>query len=492
MNLMFSKASKTSFFVVWFILIWGLFGGTQAQASTNTINNGPHWYDTNGNQIQAYGSNFTWSDGYFYWFGLNWTGNNTGGNNNFQGMNCYRSTDLVNWEYVGVALANQTSGDLGPNRVVENGDVIYNNETKKWVMWLHIDNESYGEGKVGIATSDSITGPYTYKGSSNMLGKLLRDQTAWVDDDGTGYLFADDDVNGARNLKIFKMNSSYTDLDSEVASLGHIEAPAVQKVNGVYYLLSSELTGWATNRNKYQTATSLAGPWSDRVDVAPPETNTYNTQTQNIIRAGNTFIYVGGRWAQGNLADSRYIMLPMTVNSSAKTMYIPNYYDSWSLNSSDWSWSDTSNNKALFKAVTASSSLENYGWGKAKAVDERRNSISGFMGYSSQLGQSSNHTEWIEINLGDVKTFSKVVLYPRNDSGHEGDGFPIDFKIQVWNGSTWLDRVSKTNYTKPDHSAQEFTWGFSDTTNRIRVQATNLRTVGNDGYLMQLSEIEVY
>lgn len=109
-------------------------------------------------------------------------------------------------------------------------------------------------------------------------------------------------------------------------------------------------------------------------------------------------------------------------------MYIPNYYDSWSLNSSDWSWSDSSNNKALFKAVTASSSLENYGWGKAKVVDERRNSINGFMGYSSQLGQSSNHTEWIEINLGDVKTFSKVVLYPRNDSGHEGDEFPIDSK----------------------------------------------------------------
>lgn len=258
-----------------------------------------------------------------------------------------------------------------------------------------------------------------------MLGIILRDQTAWIDDDGTGYLFADDDVNGARNLKIFKMISSYTVLDSEVASLGHIEAPAVQKVNGVYYLLSSELTGWSTNRNKYQTATSLAGPWSDRVDVAPPETNTYNTQTQNIIKAGNTFIYVGGRWAQGNLADLRYIMLPMTVNSSAKTMYIPNYYDSWGLNSSDWSWSDTSNNKALFKTVTASSSLENYGWGKAKVVDERRNSINGFMGYFSQLGQSSNHTEWIEINLGDVKTFSKVVLYPRNDSGHEGDEFSI-------------------------------------------------------------------
>lgn len=59
-------------------------------------------------------------------------------------------------------LTLQTSGDLGPNRVVERPHVLYNAATKKWVMWLHIDAPGYAEAKAGVATSDSICGAYTY------------------------------------------------------------------------------------------------------------------------------------------------------------------------------------------------------------------------------------------------------------------------------------------------------------------------------------------
>ena len=148
-------------------------------------------------------------------------------------------------------------------------------------------------------------------------------------------------------------------------------------------------------------------------------------------------------------------------------------------------------NLALGAIVTTSSSVENYGWFKTKVNDGERNSVSGARGYSSQLGQLTNHTEWVEINFGAIKTFSKVVLYSRNDSGMVGEGFPIDFKIQVWNGTAWLDRVVMTGYAKPGSAGQQFTWGSWDTTNKIRIYATNLRTVGSDGYLLQFAEIEV-
>ena len=32
---------------------------------------------------------------------------------------------------------------------------------------------------------------------------------------------------------------------------------------GLYYLNGSGLTGWKPNPNKYATATSLAGPWTE-------------------------------------------------------------------------------------------------------------------------------------------------------------------------------------------------------------------------------------
>ena len=80
----------------------------------------------------------------------------------FQSINCYSSTDLVSWTFVNELLSLQSSGDLGPDRVVERPHVLYNSGTGLWVMWMHIDNSSYGEAKAGVATSGSVCGDYTY------------------------------------------------------------------------------------------------------------------------------------------------------------------------------------------------------------------------------------------------------------------------------------------------------------------------------------------
>lgn len=80
----------------------------------------------------------------------------------FQAVSCYSSTDLVQWTFVNNLLTVQSSGDLGPNRVVERPHVMYNDATGKYVLWMHIDSSSYGEAKVGVATSSSVCGSYTY------------------------------------------------------------------------------------------------------------------------------------------------------------------------------------------------------------------------------------------------------------------------------------------------------------------------------------------
>ena len=107
-------------------------------------------------------------------------------------MNCYSSTDLVQWNYVGALLSRQGSGDLGPNRVVERPKVIRNAQTNQYVMYMHIDSSSYGEAKVGVATASSLTGPYSYRGSFQPLGYQSRDMGLFQDDDGTAYLLSED------------------------------------------------------------------------------------------------------------------------------------------------------------------------------------------------------------------------------------------------------------------------------------------------------------
>lgn len=70
--------------------------------------------------------------------------------------------DLVRWTFVNELLTLQSSGDLGPNRVVERPHIIYNDATSTYVMWMHIDDSSYGEAKAGVATSSTVCGDYTY------------------------------------------------------------------------------------------------------------------------------------------------------------------------------------------------------------------------------------------------------------------------------------------------------------------------------------------
>jgi hypothetical protein len=81
----------------------------------------------------------------------------------------------VEWTYVSELLTLQSSGDLGPNRVVERPKVIYNDATEQYVMYMHIDSSNYGEAKVGVATGTSVCGKFTYRGSWRPLGFESRD-----------------------------------------------------------------------------------------------------------------------------------------------------------------------------------------------------------------------------------------------------------------------------------------------------------------------------
>lgn len=151
-------------------------------------------------------------------------------------------------------------------------------------------------------------------------------------------------------------------------------------------------------------------------------------------------------------------------------------------------------NLALNKTVTASSSVENWGWFLTKVVDGQRNTVSGAMGWSSNNSPTTNHTEWVTVDLGGNNNINQVDLYPRNDSGNVGYGFPVDFTIKVSTDNTnWTTVITRTGYAQPGNAVQSFTF-TSQNGRYVKVEGTSLRQNPNDTnyYRMQLAEVEVY
>jgi hypothetical protein len=331
----FRRTMVTSLIVGLAAVVAPVLASTPSGAATVTFTPGAAWTDQNGNALQMHGLGIIKVGSTWYGFGEDKTGESSS-DAYFQDIPCYSSTDLAHWTYVGKALTEQSSGDLGPDRIVERPKVIYNSSTGQYVMYMHIDNSSYSEAKVGVATSSSVCGPYTYHGSFQPLGYQSRDIGLFQDSDGTAYLLSEDRANG---LRIDELSSDYLSVTSAVAVLPDYEAPAMMKIGGTYYIFGSHLTGWSANDDVYATATSLSGPWSSFRTFAPAGTDTYSSQSANIIpvqgSSGTTYIYAGDRWTTSNLGTSPLIWLPLTIHGTTVTM---GWYNQWSLDTSAGTW----------------------------------------------------------------------------------------------------------------------------------------------------------
>jgi len=172
-----------------------------------------------------------------------------------------------------------------------------------------------------VATSSSVCGSYTYRGSFKPLGHDSLDDNLFLDG-GTGYFMSEDRTD--KKLQIYRLSSDFLSVSALVATVNQYEAPTMAKIGGTYYLSGSHLTGWATNDNQYTTATSISGPWSSWRSFAPSGTNTCNSQTTSILpvsgSSGTSYIFLGDRWNAGNLADSRYIWEPLTISGTTVSM----------------------------------------------------------------------------------------------------------------------------------------------------------------------------
>ncbi|KAI4909683.1 uncharacterized protein J4E92_010601 [Alternaria infectoria] len=275
---------------------------------------GATWTATNtGQHIQAHGAGIIKDGEKWYWIGEDKT-NGTA----FTNINCYSSTNLVEWSYEGALISRTASGDTGPDRVIERPKVMHNKRTGKYVLWAHIDSADYGEAKIGVAIGDSVCGKYSYLRSERPLGFESRDSGVFVDDDGKGYLLTEDRRNG---LRINALSDDYLSVSSNVYVWKEkYESPAMIKHEGVYFMFASQLTGWSPNDNYYSTSTSLSGPWSSWQKFADSGSNTYASQTSFVLSVGDGYVYMGDRWHSENLMRSTYVWLPVEISGTTASM----------------------------------------------------------------------------------------------------------------------------------------------------------------------------
>ena len=244
-----------------------------------TITNGDFWLDTAGNRIEAHGAGLIYANDAWYWIGED-KSRNSGG---FKAVNCYRSTDLSHWEFRNAIITRQTSSELAASdRIIERPKVIYNDATKKYVMWLHWEGMSYATAEAGVFTSDSVDGDYTQVRHMRPNNNMSRDDTLFKDDDGKAYFLSAANKNA--DSALYELTDDYTDIKRQITTLwagSYREAPAIMKAGGTYFIVNSGATNWDPNQQKYATASSMDGPWSALSNVG--DGTGYDTQTGFII-----------------------------------------------------------------------------------------------------------------------------------------------------------------------------------------------------------------
>ncbi|KAI1812353.1 galactan 1,3-beta-galactosidase [Poronia punctata] len=386
--------------------------GAATASATLQIVPGATWTATNtGKHVQAHGAGVIKVDSTYYLIGEDKTDGSA-----FQNINCYSSENLVEWEYVGALLSRTGSGDLGPNRVVERPKVIYNDSTGKYVLYLHIDSSDYGEAKVGVATGDSPCGSYTYHESFRPLGFQSRDLGLFKDDDGTAYLLTEDRENG---LRIDKLSEDYLSVaESTYVWSDSIEAPAILKHGGTYFMFGSKLTGWDPNDNVYSTASSMSGPWSSWKTFADSGSNTYASQTNYVLPFGDGAIYMGDRWVSSNLMRSTYVWLPLTISGTTVTM---KNHVNWTPNVSAGTW------EAGPEETTPEAENASYGNG-AKEVSCSGCSGGTTVGY---IGGSSGGSVTFSGIRSDAATRTSIrIKYMNGDSSQRFATITVNGKSQ--------------------------------------------------------------
>jgi hypothetical protein len=311
-----------------------------AQVPRHEFEPGEVWLDTAGKPIQAHGGGILKVGGVYYWYGED----KTLGNFNRTGIACYSSRDLYNWKPEGVVLPKDAMpAEFRDTGICERPKVLYNAKTRKYVMWMHLDDPRYLTAAAGVALADRPAGPYRFlrrfrpirydfgypandPARQKELGNTFRDMNLFLDDDGRAYVFYASE--GNPTMYVVRLDADFTGVETpplqgrtwqRILVNQRREAPAPFKYRGKYYLITSGLTGWDPNAASYAVADRIFGPWIVKGNpcAGPDAGVTFHSQSTFVLpqpgKPPGYFIFMADRWFRDNLQDSRYIWLPFQM-----------------------------------------------------------------------------------------------------------------------------------------------------------------------------------
>lgn len=280
--------------------------------SYDSIRPGLVWLDTSGNRIQAHGGSVFVDGDTFYWYGENKERTNPGSGIWHWGVRGYRSTDLYNWEDLGLIVPPQPDDEaspLHPARMVDRPHIIRCPSTGQYVCWLKIMYEG-GEQRSTVLTSERFLGPYTIvQRDLRPLGMNAGDFDLVVDpDDGKGYYYFE---RVHSELICADLTDDCTDVTGYYST--HLpfgvppyvrEAPAYFRRKGRHYLITSGTTGYIPNASLVAAAPSYHGPWTSLGDPHPDDASrtSYNSQVTSVLEHphhDDLYIALADRWLPG-------------------------------------------------------------------------------------------------------------------------------------------------------------------------------------------------
>lgn len=182
--------------------------------------------------------------------------------------------------------------------VIERPKVLYNNKTRKYVMWFHLDSSNYQYRHAGIATSSDPTGPFVFIRGFQPDGIPSLDMSLYQDSSGKAYFIRSCDN---AYVGFSELSDDFLNTTGLLSNHSRYEGMALfQLKNLTYYIITSHLTGWNPNPLMFFRAagSTLSDPqW---VDMGNPtnDPTSFNTQPTFVVsyttqKGLQYYIYVG-------------------------------------------------------------------------------------------------------------------------------------------------------------------------------------------------------
>ena len=306
--------------------------GTTSEKDWVRVTNGNLWLTAQGDTVQAHAPGFLKIKDTWYMVGED------RGREWRPDVNLYSSKDLQNWTFEKKIIENGiTSPELGTRRMIERAKLLYNKKTKRYVVWCHWESSNYGASEAACFSSPNINGPYRMEWSGRPLGIKSRDCNIFVDTDGTAYFISTTEEN--QHLGLFRLSDDYLSIveHTQLFPWQRREAPAIVRLGNKYFMFSSACTGWAPNQCKLSWSYDLKSGWSQLENIG--DNKAFRTQPTAILEIkgskSTTHLYVGDRWKDPPLSQSKTIILPITFTDTSCHFQ---YRDSFEINFKTGEW----------------------------------------------------------------------------------------------------------------------------------------------------------